>query len=129
MICLWRREKEKPSMVREEEEFNEEWWKVFKTLRGHLDDVYDLSWSRNGQHIVSGISDSHSFRYCLLSLFPHVSWMGQGKIIKSRSFKFHRVREMFCFLCENEQFCIVFHVHYLRFCHSIRNVYPLENIK
>ena len=55
VICLWRREKDKPSMVREEEEFNEEWWKVFKSLRGHLDDVYDLSWSKNGQFIVSGM--------------------------------------------------------------------------
>ena len=49
-------------MVREEEEFNEEWWKVFKTLRGHLDDVYDLSWSQNGLNIVSGANDlSNSF--------------------------------------------------------------------
>ena len=56
-------------MVREEEEFNEEWWKVFKSLRGHLDDVYDLSWSRNGQHIVSGKNDSFHFHIRILPSF------------------------------------------------------------
>ena len=69
VICLWRREKERPSMVREEEEFNEEWWKVFKTLRGHLDDVYDLSWSQNGLNIVSGDISSNLIHRLMLILF------------------------------------------------------------
>jgi len=58
VICLWRRSKEKPSMVREEEEYNEEFWAVFKSLRGHLDDIYDLSWSQNGLNIISGSIDN-----------------------------------------------------------------------
>jgi WD40 repeat protein len=53
-VFLWRQSKEKPSMVKDEEEFNEEFWSVFKSLRGHLDDIYDLCWSKSGQQIITG---------------------------------------------------------------------------
>lgn len=33
---------------------NKEIWNVFKTLRGHLDDVLDLSWSLDSAFLVSG---------------------------------------------------------------------------
>lgn len=35
-------------------EQNKETWNVFKTLRGHLDDVLDLSWSLDSTCLVSG---------------------------------------------------------------------------
>lgn len=33
---------------------NKETWNIFKTLRGHLDDVLDLSWSLDSLYLVSG---------------------------------------------------------------------------
>ena len=33
---------------------NKETWNIFKTLRGHLDDVLDLSWSLDSLQLVSG---------------------------------------------------------------------------
>lgn len=37
---------------------NKEQWGVAKLLRGHLEDVYDLSWSKCSQFLVSGSVDN-----------------------------------------------------------------------
>lgn len=39
-------------------EQDKEVWTIFKTLRGHLDDVYDLSWSMDSLHLLSGSIDN-----------------------------------------------------------------------
>ena len=31
---------------------------IHKTLRGHLQDVYDLCWSADGAHLISGAVDN-----------------------------------------------------------------------
>lgn len=35
-----------------------ETWQIFKTLRGHLDDVYDISWSLDSNFLLSGSVDN-----------------------------------------------------------------------
>lgn len=37
---------------------NKENWVVYKMIRSHLDDVYDLSWSGCGQFLLSGSVDN-----------------------------------------------------------------------
>ena len=37
---------------------NKENWSVVKILRGHLEDVYDLSWSRDSSYIITGSVDN-----------------------------------------------------------------------
>ncbi|XP_006811867.1 chromatin assembly factor 1 subunit B-like [Saccoglossus kowalevskii] len=43
---------------REGEEENKESWTVIKTLRGHLEDVYDISWSADSKYLLSGSVDN-----------------------------------------------------------------------
>jgi len=42
----------------DDEQNNKENWVVYKMIRSHLDDVYDLSWSGCGQFLVSGSVDN-----------------------------------------------------------------------
>ena len=42
----------------DEEGENKENWVVYKMIRFHLDDVYDLSWSPCGQFLLSGSVDN-----------------------------------------------------------------------
>lgn len=37
---------------------NKENWNVVKVLRGHLEDIYDLSWSHDSCYIVTGSVDN-----------------------------------------------------------------------
>jgi chromatin assembly factor 1 subunit B len=37
---------------------NKESWSVVKVLRGHLEDIYDLCWSRDSNYIVTGSVDN-----------------------------------------------------------------------
>lgn len=39
-------------------EADKEIWLTFKILRGHMDDVYDLSWSPDSQFLISGSIDN-----------------------------------------------------------------------
>ncbi|XP_077977620.1 chromatin assembly factor 1 subunit B-like [Glandiceps talaboti] len=43
---------------REGEEENKEFWTAWKMLRGHLEDVYDISWSTDGKFLISGSVDN-----------------------------------------------------------------------
>ena len=43
-----------------EEGTSKENWTLVKMLRGHLEDVYDLCWSPDSAHIVSGSVDNTS---------------------------------------------------------------------
>lgn len=42
----------------EENEQDKETWVIYKVLRGHLDDVYDLSWSSDSTFLISGSVDN-----------------------------------------------------------------------
>ncbi|XP_071004707.1 chromatin assembly factor 1 subunit B-like [Oncorhynchus clarkii lewisi] len=63
-ILLWKlndnKEPEQASSFQEEEDsqLNKESWSVVKTLRGHIEDVYDISWTRDGNFMVSGSVDN-----------------------------------------------------------------------
>lgn len=39
-------------------ENDKETWLIYKTLRGHLEDVYDLSWSMDSLSLISGSVDN-----------------------------------------------------------------------
>ena len=41
-----------------DEQINKDKWVVSKTLRGHLEDIQDLCWSRNSNFLVSGSVDN-----------------------------------------------------------------------
>ncbi|KAG8036232.1 hypothetical protein G9C98_004812 [Cotesia typhae] len=59
IICLWmQKEGTEPPPLPGEENLNEEQWTSWKILRGHLEDVYDLSWSPDNNMLVSGSVDN-----------------------------------------------------------------------
>ncbi|TRY88188.1 hypothetical protein DNTS_026888 [Danionella cerebrum] len=64
-ILLWKlndnKEAEQTLTFQDEEEeaqLNKESWTVIKTLRGHIEDVYDISWTSDGNYMVSGSVDN-----------------------------------------------------------------------
>ncbi|XP_020709487.2 chromatin assembly factor 1 subunit B isoform X2 [Athalia rosae] len=59
-IILWkeRSESEPPPLVGDETNQNKEQWNLWKVLRGHIEDVYDLSWSPDSNFLVSGSVDN-----------------------------------------------------------------------
>ncbi|XP_063812613.1 chromatin assembly factor 1 subunit B [Pseudophryne corroboree] len=62
-ILLWKLSESKepePTLFTEgeESELNKENWTVFKTLRGHLEDVYDISWTQDSNFMVSASVDN-----------------------------------------------------------------------
>jgi len=59
VIIVWqlRADKENGGLFDEAQE-NQENWVVYKMIRFHLDDVYDLSWSPCGQFLLSGSVDN-----------------------------------------------------------------------
>lgn len=44
--------------MEESEKENKEHWTVWKMLRGHLEDVYDLCWSPCSQFLFTGAVDN-----------------------------------------------------------------------
>uniref|UniRef100_A0A8C1Z079 Chromatin assembly factor 1 subunit B n=1 Tax=Cyprinus carpio TaxID=7962 RepID=A0A8C1Z079_CYPCA len=63
-ILLWKlndnKEPEQTPTFQEDEndQLNKESWSVVKTLRGHIEDVYDISWTSDGNFMVSGSVDN-----------------------------------------------------------------------
>lgn len=60
-VILWK--KQDPSgcadiFVDDTEKENKEHWTVLKMLRGHLEDVYDLCWSKCSQFLITGSVDN-----------------------------------------------------------------------
>ncbi|KAF5302415.1 hypothetical protein FQR65_LT08503 [Abscondita terminalis] len=73
-IIIWTLRNEQVPLF-EEETNNEECWIVFKILRGHKEDVYDISWSPNDTKLVSGSIDNTAILWDLQK--------GQSEIILS----------------------------------------------
>lgn len=61
-VFIWRQkpEAEAASIFDRDDasEGDKEIWLVHKTLRGHMEDVYDLSWSADSQFLISGSVDN-----------------------------------------------------------------------
>ncbi|XP_067128259.1 chromatin assembly factor 1 subunit B isoform X1 [Centruroides vittatus] len=57
-IILWKQQKDDSFSYIEETNQDKEHWTALKILRGHLDDVCDLSWSANSNFLISGSVDN-----------------------------------------------------------------------
>lgn len=58
-IFLWKENEIKNQKTLDmDEDENKENWFSFKTFRGHLEDILDLSWSKDGTQIISGSIDN-----------------------------------------------------------------------
>eukprot|EP00731_Ephydatia_muelleri_P032212 Em0023g719a len=94
-----------------EDEENKETWTVFKMLRGHLEDVYDLCWSRDSKYIVSGSVDNKAIIWdvqkgqhvCILGeskqYVQGVAWDPQGQWVvthsNDRSMRIYSIQQKF----------------------------------
>lgn len=59
ILILWKRSNEHENIpaFNEDDKDNLETWNVFKSLRGHLEDINDLQWSKDDTHIITGSVD------------------------------------------------------------------------
>ncbi|MCJ8732320.1 hypothetical protein PDJAM_G00210000 [Pangasius djambal] len=102
-ILLWKindsKEVEQVPTFQEDEDalLNKESWHVVKTLRGHIEDVYDLSWTSDGNFLASGSVDNTAIMWdiqkgqkiCIFndhkSYVQGVSWDPLGQYISTLS--------------------------------------------
>ncbi|XP_063354268.1 chromatin assembly factor 1 subunit B [Pelmatolapia mariae] len=103
LILLWKlndsKEPEQTSVFQEDEDaqLNKESWTVVKTLRGHIEDVYDICWTRDGNFMVSGSVDNTAIMWDInkgqklsilndhKSYVQGVTWDPQGQYIATLS--------------------------------------------
>lgn len=103
LILLWKlndsKEPEQASVFQEDEDaqLNKESWTVVKTLRGHIEDVYDICWTRDGNFMVSGSVDNTAIMWDISkgqklsilndhkSYVQGVTWDPQGQYIATLS--------------------------------------------
>ncbi|XP_054003903.1 chromatin assembly factor 1 subunit B [Hylaeus anthracinus] len=57
-IILWKQKEDCEFHILSDESENKEQWISWKVLRGHLEDVYDISWSPDSNMLVSGSVDN-----------------------------------------------------------------------
>ncbi|XP_023669541.2 chromatin assembly factor 1 subunit B [Paramormyrops kingsleyae] len=101
-ILLWKLNDSKepePTTFQEDEDarLNKESWTVVKTLRGHIEDVYDISWAVDGNFLVSGSVDNTAIMWDVMkgqkmyifndhkSYVQGVAWDPLGKYIATLS--------------------------------------------
>ncbi|XP_049450097.1 chromatin assembly factor 1 subunit B [Epinephelus fuscoguttatus] len=102
-ILLWKlndsKEPEQAPVFQEDEDaqLNKESWSVVKTLRGHIEDVYDICWTRDGNFMVSGSVDNTAIMWdinkgqklCILndhkSYVQGVTWDPLGQYVATLS--------------------------------------------
>ncbi|XP_077435754.1 chromatin assembly factor 1 subunit B [Vanacampus margaritifer] len=102
-VLLWKlndnKEPEQAPVFQEEEDaqLNKESWSVVKTLRGHIEDVYDICWTRDGNCMVSGSVDNTAIMWdinkgqklCILndhkSYVQGVTWDPLGQYVATLS--------------------------------------------
>lgn len=63
VIVLWKYKPnsgpdQRPDLLEDDESKNLEKWVCHCVLRGHLEDVYDLSWSPDSKRLISGGVDN-----------------------------------------------------------------------
>ncbi|CAD0200107.1 unnamed protein product [Chrysodeixis includens] len=59
IIFIWKKtDKEPAPAIEQMEEQYKESWVIHKTLRGHMEDVLDISWSADSLHLASGSVDN-----------------------------------------------------------------------
>lgn len=121
VILLWKlndsKESDQPSLFQdnEDDQLNKESWSVVKTLRGHIEDVYDISWTRDGNFMISGSVDNTAIMWnvakgqklCILndhkSYVQGVSWDPLGQYVATlscdramRVYSTHTKKKAFC---------------------------------
>ncbi|KAG7168560.1 Chromatin assembly factor 1 subunit B-like [Homarus americanus] len=60
-VILWKKQDSSGSVdifVDDSEKENKEHWTILKMLRGHLEDVYDICWSKCSQFLITGSVDN-----------------------------------------------------------------------
>lgn len=120
-IFLWKlndnKEPEQTLVFQEEEDaqLNKESWSVVKTLRGHIEDVYDICWAQDGNSMVSGSVDNTAIMWdinkgqklCILnehkSYVQGVAWDPLGQYVATlscdramRVYSTHTKKKAFC---------------------------------
>uniref|UniRef100_A0A8C6TWV6 Chromatin assembly factor 1, subunit B n=1 Tax=Neogobius melanostomus TaxID=47308 RepID=A0A8C6TWV6_9GOBI len=121
-IFLWKlndsKEPEQTPVFQDDEEaqLNKESWSVVKTLRGHIEDVYDMCWSRDGNFMVSGSVDNTAIMWdinkgqklCILndhkSYVQGVAWDPLGQYVATMSCD--RVMRVYSTHTKKKAFCI-----------------------
>lgn len=121
-ILLWKlndsKEPEQTAVFQEDDEsqLNKESWSVVKTLRGHIEDVYDICWTRDGNFMVSGSVDNTAIMWdinkgqklCILndhkSYVQGVTWDPLGQYIATLSCD--RVMRVYSTHTKKKAFCI-----------------------
>ncbi|XP_070771086.1 chromatin assembly factor 1 subunit B [Enoplosus armatus] len=121
-ILLWKlndsKEPEQAPMFQEDEDaqLNKESWSVVKTLRGHIEDVYDICWTRDGNFMVSGSVDNTAVMWdinkgqklCILndhkSYVQGVTWDPLGQYVATLSCD--RVMRVYSTHTKKKAFCI-----------------------
>lgn len=60
VIFIWRQKPDTEAMniCDDVSDSDKETWLIYKILRGHVEDVYDLSWSQDSQFLLSGSVDN-----------------------------------------------------------------------
>ncbi|CAN9497673.1 unnamed protein product [Ophioblennius macclurei] len=121
VILLWKlndsKEPEQTALFQDDEDdqLNKESWSVVKTLRGHIEDVYDISWTRDGNFMVSGSVDNTAIMWniskgqklCILndhkSYVQGVTWDPLGQYVATlscdramRVYSTHTKKKAFC---------------------------------
>ncbi|KAM8748663.1 chromatin assembly factor 1 subunit B isoform 1-T2 [Acanthopagrus schlegelii] len=121
-ILLWKlndsKEPEQAPMFQEDEDaqLNKESWSVVKTLRGHIEDVYDICWTRDGNFMVSGSVDNTAVMWdinkgqklCILndhkSYVQGVTWDPLGQYVATLSCD--RVMRVYSTHTKKKAFCV-----------------------
>ncbi|XP_072369438.1 chromatin assembly factor 1 subunit B [Scyliorhinus torazame] len=103
LILLWKLndnkdvKEQEQNLFEEDTQLNKENWTVLKTLRGHIEDVYDICWTTDGNHMVSGSVDNTAIMWDVnkgtkLSIFNEhksyvqgVTWDPLGQYIATLS--------------------------------------------
>ncbi|KAF3694770.1 Chromatin assembly factor 1 subunit B [Channa argus] len=122
VILLWKlndsKEPEQAPVFQEDEDaqLNKESWSVLKTLRGHIEDVYDICWTRDGNFMVSGSVDNTAIMWdinkgqklCILndhkSYVQGVTWDPLGQYVATLSCD--RVMRVYSTHTKKKAFCI-----------------------
>ncbi|XP_048397459.1 chromatin assembly factor 1 subunit B [Stegostoma tigrinum] len=103
LILLWKLNDSKDikeseqNLFEEDAQLNKENWTVLRTLRGHIEDVYDICWTLDGNYMVSGSVDNTAIMWDVnkgvkLSIFNEhksyvqgVTWDPLGQYIATLS--------------------------------------------